>query len=239
MRAVRFSVELDFEIEMNTRRAIDEACRWPGGDCQGARARRARKNFNDAERGERDHSSWKSSDLLRLRPAGTAQRMASGRTNIISIRSLNIASVRSITQPRENYSLVVRMAALLHDIGKPKVKGGDGLRLHVLSARVYRRAHDGEGARSPAVFKRICGAGGASRTNAHVLLRHRRDLARGGAATRRACRPENIDDLLKVREADRIGSGVESGAVPPAPSALYDREGEARPAFAEDARAAR
>jgi tRNA nucleotidyltransferase (CCA-adding enzyme) len=113
----------------------------------------------------------------------------------------------------ENYSLVVRMASLLHDVGKPKVKAGDGP-----DSTFYN--HEYVGAKLAArALDRLRFSKDFIQQVTHLIRSHmfyynvgeispagiRRFLVRVG--------PENIDDLLKVREADRIGSGVKK-AVP-------------------------
>ena len=57
---------------------------------------------------------------------------ASGRICTISIPFLSTMCGRWITPPSENYSLVVRMAALLHDVGKPQVKERRRARIQLL-----------------------------------------------------------------------------------------------------------
>src|SRR3989344_3880095 len=108
----------------------------------------------------------------------------------------------------KNYSLHVRMASLLHDVGKPKTKRGEGN-----DSTFY--GHEIVGARQ--AFKaldRLRFPRGFVDQVSHLVRYHlfyynvdevtpagvRRFLARVG--------PENVDDLIKVREADRIGSGV-------------------------------
>jgi hypothetical protein len=114
---------------------------------------------------------------------------------------------------RQNYSLEVRMASLLHDVGKPRAKKGDGP-----DSTFYQ--HEYIGAKiTVRMLDRLRYSREFVEKVAHLVRRHmffydvgtvtpagvRRFIVRVG--------PENIDDLIKVREADRIGSGVET-AVP-------------------------
>jgi putative nucleotidyltransferase with HDIG domain len=118
-----------------------------------------------------------------------------------SIRALDYAA-------KQNYPLHVRLASLLHDIGKPRTKEGEGE-----NATFYR--HEYVGAKMAAkALDRLRFPKDFAEKVAHLVRYHlfyynvgevteagvRRFLARVG--------PENVDDLLKVREADRIGSGV-------------------------------
>lgn len=108
----------------------------------------------------------------------------------------------------KNYSLIVRLAALLHDVGKPATKQGEGP-----EATFYN--HEMVGAKiTGQIMKRLCFPQDVIAKVVHLVRYHlfyynvgevtesgvRRFLRRVG--------PENVDDFIKVREADRIGSGV-------------------------------
>lgn len=114
---------------------------------------------------------------------------------------------------KQDYSLVVRMASLLHDVGKPRSKRGEGM-----YSTFY--GHEVIGAKMAVkMLDRLKFPKEFTEDVAHLIRRHmfyynvgdvsaagvRRFLVRVG--------PEYIDDLLQVREADRIGSGVKK-AIP-------------------------
>ncbi|MDP2704064.1 MAG: HD domain-containing protein [bacterium] len=118
-----------------------------------------------------------------------------------NVRALDYAA-------KQGYGLEIRLAALLHDIGKPKTKRGDGK-----NSTFY--GHEVVGARmAKAIMERLRFSKEITDMVTHLVRHHlfyynvgevseagvRRFLARVG--------PENIDDLVKIREADRIGSGV-------------------------------
>ena len=118
-----------------------------------------------------------------------------------SVRSLDYAA-------KQGYSLEIRLASLFHDIGKPKTKRGEGL-----NSTFY--GHEVVGARMTArILDRLHFPKDISEKVIHLVRYHlfyynvgevtaagvRRFLNRVG--------PENVEDLIKVREADRIGSGV-------------------------------
>ena len=118
-----------------------------------------------------------------------------------NVRALNYAA-------EKNYSLEVRFASLLHDVGKPRTKRGDGP-----DSTFYN--HETVGARlAVKILDRLRFPKEILDKVVHLVRCHlfyynvgevteagvRRFLSRVG--------PENVDDLLKVREADRIGSGV-------------------------------
>ncbi len=212
MRAVRFSVQLDFEIEFNTRRAIE------------ARSRELELIAKERVRDELVKilmTSRAAKGILSLEELGLLEYVlpefreglgvGQNKHHIYSvfehaIRALDYAA-------KQDYSLVVRMASLLHDVGKPRAKGGDGP-----DSTFYQ--HEYIGAKMAVkILDRLHFPRGFIEDVAHLIRSHmfyydtgvispagvRRFVARVG--------PEYIDDLLKVREADRIGSGVKK-AIP-------------------------
>lgn len=118
-----------------------------------------------------------------------------------NVRALNYAA-------EKNYSLEVRLASLLHDVGKPRTKGGDGP-----NSTFYN--HEVVGAKMTLkILDRLRFPKDVIERVSHLVRCHlfyynvgevteagvRRFLSRVGM--------DNVDDLLKVREGDRIGSGV-------------------------------
>ena len=108
----------------------------------------------------------------------------------------------------KNYSLEVRLASLLHDVGKPRTKKGDGP-----DSTFYN--HDMVGAKMTAVildrlhFSKKIVEKVAHLVRCHLFYYNVGEVSEAGV--RRFLRkvgPEHVDDLIKVREADRIGSGV-------------------------------
>ena len=212
MRAVRFAVELDFEIELNTRRAIEELA----GGLEEIAKERIRDEFEKmimTPQAARGILLLEELDLLRYVLPELREGIGVGQ-NKHHIYSVFEHDVKALDYTaKQGYSLPVRLAALLHDVGKPRVKAGDGpdstfYQHEYVSAKMTVQALDR--LRFPKdLVDRI----------AHLVRRHmfhynvgeispagvRRFVVRVGS--------ENIDDLLKVREADRIGSGVKK-AVP-------------------------
>jgi poly(A) polymerase/tRNA nucleotidyltransferase (CCA-adding enzyme) len=123
-------------------------------------------------------------------------------------------SVRALDYTaKKNYSLEVRFAALLHDIAKPHTKRGEGP-----DATFF--GHEYLGAKmAKAILERLRFEKDFIKKVAHLIRYHmfyynigevseagvRRFIKRVGL--------ENIDDLIKVREADRVGSGVPKARV--------------------------
>lgn len=108
----------------------------------------------------------------------------------------------------KNYSLEIRLGALLHDVGKPRTKAGQGE-----NSTFYQ--HEYVGARMARdILTRLRFSKDTVQYVTHLVKNHlfyynvgevsdagvRRFLSRVGI--------ETVDDLIKIREADRIGSGV-------------------------------
>lgn len=207
MRAVRFAVELDFEIELNTRRAIEKL----SGEMEMVAKERIRDEFVKIL--ETPHAAagvilLEELNLLRFLLPELREGIGVGQNkhHIYTVFEHNVRALDYTV--KQNYSLVVRMASLLHDVGKPKSKQGDGP-----DSTFYAHEYIGEKLAVKAL-DRLRFPKEFIEQVAHLVRCHlfyynvgevtesgvRRFLARVG--------PENIDDLLKVREADRIGSGV-------------------------------
>jgi len=107
----------------------------------------------------------------------------------------------------KKYSLAVRLGSLFHDIGKPKTKRGEGK-----YSTFY--GHDVVGAKITAeVMERLKFSKELSE-KVIKLVRYHLFYYNVGEVTESSVRrllanvgPENIEDLIKVREGDRIGSG--------------------------------
>lgn len=109
---------------------------------------------------------------------------------------------------KKNFDMQVRLASLLHDVGKPRTKNGDGP-----DSTFYN--HEIVGAKMTAkILDRLKFS---SKDNEKItkLVRHHLFYYNvdevGESSVRRLVRQvgfENMDDLLCVRMADRIGSGV-------------------------------
>ena len=111
----------------------------------------------------------------------------------------------------EGYPLRVRLASLLHDVGKARTKRGEGR-----NSTFY--SHEVEGGRmSRAMLKRLRFPKEMVDHVSMLVSQHmfNSDLEGEHAITDAGIRrlisrvgPENMDDLYGVRQADRIGSGV-------------------------------
>ena len=117
-----------------------------------------------------------------------------------SVKALEFAA-------QKGFSMQVRMASLLHDIGKPRAKAGQGL-----DATFYN--HEVIGAKmSQKILARMRFSNKDIEKIVHLVRYHLfyYNVGEvGEASVRRLVRnvgKENLEDLLEVRMADRIGSG--------------------------------
>lgn len=108
----------------------------------------------------------------------------------------------------KDYSFEIRLGSLLHDVGKPKTKRGEGV-----DSTFYMHEYVG-GSMTRKILERLKFPKNVIDYVTHLVKYHlfyynvgevsesgvRRFIARVGENT--------IEDLLKIREADRIGSGV-------------------------------
>ncbi len=109
---------------------------------------------------------------------------------------------------KNKFSLQVRLSALLHDIGKPSVKVGNGI-----NSTFYN--HEMVGAKMAfQILNRLKFANKdiekiVKLVRCHMFYYNVNEVTE--SSVRRLVKnvgPENMEDLLKLREADRIGSGV-------------------------------
>ncbi len=207
MRAVRFAMELNFVIEKETLLALK---------------RHAALLAEIAEERIRDElvkiimTPMAADGIFLLEETGLLEHVipelregigcAQNKHHVYEVFEHNVRALEYAAQ--KNYSLEIRLAALLHDVGKPRAKRGVGE-----NATFYN--HEMVGARmAKEVMRRLKFPHMATEKVRHLVRYHmfyynvdevsasgvRRFIARVGV--------ENIDDILKVREADRIGSKV-------------------------------
>lgn len=207
LRAVRFASRLDFEIDGKTRDAIREHADLLAH----ISVERIRDEFMKLIM--TPHAGWgieilRETRLLKyiipelLEGVGVGQN----KHHIYTVWEHNKRALDYAVE--KGYSLEVRLGALLHDVGKPRTKGGDGP-----NSTFYRHELVG-GRMTEKILERLKFPKKIAEHVTHLVRFHlfyynvgdvteagvRRFLKRVG--------PENVDDLLKIREADRIGSGV-------------------------------
>lgn len=140
--------------------------------------------------------------------------LAQNKHHIYSIFEHGIFSLKFAAHPSttlragKNSNLVVRLAALLHDVAKPQAKRGEGP-----DATFYN--HDIMGARATARILERLRFDKETIERVANLVRHHMFVYDVGAVTEAGVRrllvrvgPENMADLIALRVADRLGSGV-------------------------------
>ncbi len=207
LRAVRFAAQLGFKIEDKTLEAIRENSEWLAAISK----ERIRDEFTKIIGSENAYEGillLEETGLLRfivpeLREGiGVDQNLH----HIYSVWEHNTRALKYTVEKK--YSLEVRFASLFHDIGKPRSKRGTSHE----NSTFY--GHEVIGARMAAeIMDRLKFPSDFSEKVIKLVRYHmfyynpeevtessvRRLLVRIGK--------ENVEDLLKVREADRIGSG--------------------------------
>ncbi|MBI2592931.1 MAG: HD domain-containing protein [Candidatus Colwellbacteria bacterium] len=209
MRAVRFSAELGFKIDEETGKAIKDSA----GLLEFIAKERIRDEFvkiimSDNKGPMRGVTELEELGLLRFVVPELREGIGTGQNkhHIYTIWEHNLLSLDYAA--KQNYSFEVRLASLLHDVGKPRVKEGDGV-----DSTFY--AHEIVGGKMTVqILDRLHFPKETIEKVAHLVRFHLFYYNVGEvteAGVRRFLRrvgPENVDDLLRVREADRIGSGV-------------------------------
>jgi len=204
---VRFSAQLGFTIEEKTKKAIKELA----SSLELVSHERVRDEFAKLIMTDRAHEGVKSLEelgLLKYVASEIAEGVGVGQ-NKHHIYTVFEHSLKALEYAvKENHPLELRLAALLHDVGKPRTKRGEGA-----NSTFY--SHEVVGAKMAIkVLDRLRFSKDVIEKVGHLVRWHmfyynvgevsesgvRRFLRRVG--------PEHLDDLLKLRESDRIGSGV-------------------------------
>ena len=209
MRAVRFAVTLgkDWQIETKTAEAIKKNSPW----LQAISKERIRDELMKiiiSERAAEGTELLRELGLLKyiIPELEEGYKVTQNKHHIYEcyehyLRSLDYAA-------KKNFNKYVRLAALFHDIGKPKVKRGEGQ-----DATFY--GHEVVGAKMTIQIlnrlkfpkKEIEKIGKLVRY--HLFYYNPEEV--GESSVRRLVHQvdsENMEELLQVRMADRIGSGV-------------------------------
>lgn len=209
LRAVRFAAELNFEIELQAFKAIREHA--PAIDI--VSHERVRDELNKivmSKSPERGMQLLQDTGLVGLILPELAEGIAvkQNRHHIYTVFEHNIKSLQYAA--RYNYSFAVRWAALLHDIGKPKTRRFD----KKLGDFTFY-AHEIVGARmAEKLLKRLHFPRKEIDKIVH-LIRHHMFYYDVGKVTEAGARrllrrvgKDHFEDLIKLRIAERKGSGV-------------------------------
>lgn len=207
MRAVRLAITLEFQIEEKTREAIQKHAT----SLQFISKERIRDELVkilEVREAMRGVELLEETGLLRyiLPELRDGIDVGQNKHHIYTVWEHNLRSLDWAA--RAGYNLDVRVASLLHDIGKPKTKEGEGP-----DSTFY--AHQVVGAKIAArTLERLR----FPRKNIEkivMLIRNHMFVYNVGEVTERSVRRlvsrvglENMDDLIHLRMADRKGSGV-------------------------------
>jgi poly(A) polymerase/tRNA nucleotidyltransferase (CCA-adding enzyme) len=209
MRAVRFSVTLGegWKIEEKTEEAIKENAFWISAISK----ERIRDEFLKiimSERAAEGIEKMRQLGLLKyiIPELEEGYKVTQNKHHIYDcyehyLRSLDYAA-------KKGFNMYVRLAALFHDIGKPRTKRGEGP-----DATFY--GHEIVGAKMTAQILNRLRFSKKDIEKIVKLVRYHLFYYNPGevgeSSVRRLLRKvgkENIEELLQVRMADRIGSGV-------------------------------
>ena len=207
LRAIRLAVELNFEIERKTFFSIRELA----FNINLISKERIRDEFIKIVMSQKAVDGillLLSSNLLKfiIPELEEGIDVEQNKHHIYTVFEHNLKSLEYAVN--NNYSLELRLASLFHDIGKPRTKEGEGK-----NSTFYN--HEIVGASMTYnILKRLKFPKEVVKKVTH-LVRHHLFYYNVGEVTEAGVRRfikrvglENVDDLIKVREADRIGSGV-------------------------------
>ena len=207
LRAIRFATVLGFKIEKKTLEAVIKNSDW----LIAISKERIRDEFVKIINSENAYDGimllYETGLLKHIVPellggVGVGQNLH----HIYTVWEHNTLALKYAVD--KNYSLEVRLASLFHDIGKPQTKRGGGK-----YSTFY--GHDVVGARMTAEIMDRLRFPKEVAEKIIKLVRYHLFYYNVGEVTESSVRrllanigPENINDLIKIREADRIGSGT-------------------------------
>lgn len=207
MRAVRLATTLDFEIEKKTLAAI----RKNASLLRNISAERIRDELVKtimSPRAAEGVELFQRVGLLEyiIPELENSRRVDQNKHHIYDVYEHSIRSLRYAAE--QGFNLHVRLAALLHDIGKPETKSGQGE-----EATFYN--HEVVGAAMTEKIMRRLKFPVRDVRRVKKLVRYHLFYYNvgevGDSSVRKLIRQvglENMPDLIRVRMADRIGSGV-------------------------------
>lgn len=206
LRAVRFATVLGFDLEEKTLKAIKENTEW----LRAISKERIRDEFIKIIESDNAYDGillLEETGLLKYTVPELREGIGVGQ-NLHHIYTVWEHNTRALKYTAEKkYSVDVRLGALFHDIGKPRTKRGEGK-----YSTFY--GHDVVGGKMTAEIMDKLKFPKDIAEKVTKLVRYHLFYYNVGEVTESSVRrllvnvgPENIEDLIKVREADRIGSG--------------------------------
>jgi len=206
MRAVRFATVMDFEIEDKTSKAIKDNSSLLK-EISNERVRDELIKIIMSEKAAKGIDLLRELDLLQyiLPELLEGYKISQNKHHIYDVYEHSLRSLKYAAE--QGYNKYVRIAALLHDIGKPRSKEGEGE-----DATFYN--HEMIGAEmthkiltrlrfSKKDLKKI-----RKLVRYHLFYYHPDEV--GESSVRKLVRQvgsENIEELIQLRKCDRVGSG--------------------------------
>ncbi|MEK7596352.1 MAG: HD domain-containing protein [Patescibacteria group bacterium] len=206
MRAARLAAELDFKIEEKTIQAIKEKSPLLEIIAK-ERVKDELVKIIMSDQPQKGLEIMRETGILKhvLPELEEGWGVTQNKDHVFKVWEHNLRSLEHAV--KNNYSLEVRMAALLHDVGKPRAKRGEGP-----DSTFY--SHDVIGGRmTKEILSRLKFSKKFTETVSKLVRYHLffsdTDVITLSAVRRlvRNVGPENIWDLMKVRFCDRVGMG--------------------------------
>ncbi len=206
LRAVRFATILGFKIEKKTLETVHKNSDW----LIAISKERIRDEFIKIINSDNAYGG-----ILLLHETGLLKHIVPELLEGIGVGQ-NLHHIYTVWEhltralkytAEKKYSLAIRLAALFHDIGKPRSKRGEG-RYSTFYGHEVIGAKMAAGIMDRLKFSKELGE------KIVKLVRYHMFYYNVGEVTESSVRrlmvnvgPENVEDLFKMREADRIGSG--------------------------------
>jgi tRNA nucleotidyltransferase (CCA-adding enzyme) len=206
IRAVRFAVNLDFEIEKETKKALKKLA----GLLEFISDERIRDEFVKiimAKRAAQGIEILRENNLLQyiIPELLEGYKVGQNKHHIYDVYKHSLYSLDYAT--KKDFNKYVRIAALLHDVGKPRTKEGEGV-----DSTFYN--HEVVGAKMTSQILQRLKFPKKDIEKIVKLVRYHLFYYNvdevGDASVRRLVRrlgKENLEELVQLRMCDRIGSG--------------------------------
>ena len=207
MRALRLSAELGFDIEEKTLVALKKKTHL----LRLIARERIRDEFSKIILSTKPHETlhlMQVLGMLKLVMPELEEGIGVGQNkhHIYTVWEHNLNALKHAAE--QKWSLEVRLAALLHDVGKPRAKRGEGLDStfyghEIIGAKMTQKTL------SRLKYSNDCVDKVTKLVRYHLFYYNVDEV--GEASVRRLIRrvgTEHMEDLIKVRICDRIGSGV-------------------------------
>lgn len=207
LRAIRFSAKLNFDIEKKTLSAINKNVSLIKHVSQERIGQELLQIF-ETENSNKAIELMRETGLLKiiLPEVALGIGVEQNKHHIYDVYHHNLYSLKWADE--KNYPVPVKIAAMLHDVGKPQTKKGEGpdstfYGHDILSSKISKKISD-----RLRWSKEL-------KEEVALLIYHHMFYYNIGEVTEKSIRrlvarvgSENMDNLVKLRICDRMGSGV-------------------------------